>query len=169
MRARNRDAGADVEEGVVIGAGEILLQHKFLTRRQKEGAFVAIIGEVLVSDDCAEAIKWLAEIFLLLSPLRHAPRDKLLASCHWRRHVESKGRGHVRHRHPWRKRACNQPGGARDKLTSLHQWPPQTASACSNLGWPDILNGKKMRHPSARFRRGLHVINPSVSAAGAHS
>src|ERR1700722_7072614 len=118
--AGNRDAVADVEKGVVIGAGEILLQDEFLARSQKERAFVAIIGEVLIADHCAEAIKSLAEKFRLLSPLRHAPRDELLAIVRWRRHVESKGRGPLRHRQPWGKRACNQPGGASDKLTSLH-------------------------------------------------
>ena len=66
------DAVADIEKGVVVGAGEILLQHEFFARRQKERAFVAIIGEVLIADHCAEAIKSLAGIFRLLSPLHHA-------------------------------------------------------------------------------------------------
>src|SRR3984885_3225156 len=134
MGAGNGDAVADVEKGMVIGAGKILLQHEFLARRQKEGALVAIVGEVLIADHCAEAIKSLAEKFRVLSALRPAPRDELLAIAHRGRHVESKGGGHVRHRQPRRKRACKQPGGAGDKLTSLHQWPPQTAPASSNLG-----------------------------------
>src|ERR1700729_2176509 len=163
MRARNRDAVADVEEGVVVSAGEILLQYEFFARRQKEGAFIAIIGEVLITNHGAKTIEPLAEVFWVFPPLRHAPSNELLSIVHRRRHVEREGRRHVRHRQPRRKRACNQAGGAGDKLTSLHQWPPQPAPAGSNPGWPDILNGGKTRHPCARFRRGLHVINGAVS------
>ena len=45
-----------------------------------------------------EIIKPLAEEFRILSPLRHAPGDELLAIAHWRRHIEREGRRHIGHR-----------------------------------------------------------------------
>jgi hypothetical protein len=67
----------------------------------------------------------------ILAALRDAPGDELLAIVHRRRHVEGEGRRYVSHRQPRRERACNQAGGAGDKLTSKHQRPPETAFAGS--------------------------------------
>ena len=129
--ARNRDPEADVEEGVLIGAAEILLQHELLARRQKKRVLVPIVDEVFVAHHRAEAVESLAQVFGILAALRHAPGDELLATVRRRRHVEGESRRNVSHRQPRRERARNQAGGAGDKLTSMHQRPPQTAFAGS--------------------------------------
>src|SRR5262249_54512509 len=43
MRARNRDAEADVEEPMLIRTPEIWLQYEFLARCHQEGAHVALV------------------------------------------------------------------------------------------------------------------------------
>ena len=95
MRAGNRHAPADVEEGVLVGAAEILLQHEFFARREQEGALVAVVPDVLVAHHRHEAIEALAQILRILAALRDAPFDELLAAVHRRRHVEGERRRHV--------------------------------------------------------------------------
>ena len=112
--------------------------------------FVAIVEEVLVADHHAEAVESLAQELRILAALRHAPGDELLAIVRRRRHIEREGCRHIGQRQARGERACNQTGGAGKKLTSVHQWPPQTACAGSNSRWPDILNRKKTRHPDAQ-------------------
>ena len=49
VRSGDRHAVADVEEGVVVGAAEILLEHELLARHQQERALVAVVQDILVA------------------------------------------------------------------------------------------------------------------------
>ena len=55
VRAGDGHAVADVEEGVLVGAAEVLLERELLARRQQEGALVAVVEHVAVGDQRLEA------------------------------------------------------------------------------------------------------------------
>ena len=125
MRAGDRDAVADVEEGVVVGPAEILLQHEFFARRQQEGALVAIVQQVLVAHHGLEAVEPFAEILGVFAALGDAPGDEFLAIVHRRVEIERVRRRHVRQRQPGRKARAEETGRAGKKFTSPHRMSPR--------------------------------------------
>ena len=106
---------------MLIGAAEVLRQHEFLARREQEGALVALVPDVLVAHHRAEAVEPLAEELGIFAALGDAPLDELLAAVHRRRHVEGERGRHLGEREARNQRAAHQPGGAGQKLSSLHE------------------------------------------------
>ena len=122
VRPRDRDAVADVQEGVVVGAPEILLEHEFLARHQQERALVALVQHVLVVHQRLVACPVLTEESRILAAVRHHPADIGFAAVHGRRDVPAIRLGHVGQGKSGHCCAGEHAGGTEQKSPSLHFW-----------------------------------------------
>src|SRR5712671_4303908 len=75
MWAGNRDTIADVEEGMIIDAADILSQHEFFARGEQKGAHVGGVRNVLVGEHHLVAAPAKTQIFRFLTAVLHHPLD----------------------------------------------------------------------------------------------
>ncbi len=120
MRPRNGDAVADVEEGVVVGAPEVLFEHELLARHHQEGALVAVVEHVPVVQQGLVARPVLPEKTRLLAAIGHHPADIGVAVVERRRDVIAVRLGDIGPGKSRRQRAGHGAAGPKQKSPSLH-------------------------------------------------
>jgi hypothetical protein len=113
VRSRDGHAVADVQEGVVVGAAEILFQHEFLARHHQERPLVALVEHILVVHQHLKARPAQIQKLGILAAVGRHPADIGIATIERRRDLPAMGHGDIGQGEPRDARARRHAGGAK--------------------------------------------------------